>query len=468
MRNLKKSIGSLDAEAAAKLVAVTTDIAVLVDNDGIVRDYSIGSENLSRHSDFASWIGKPWIDTVTVESRPKIQQLLVDAGKKQPAPWRQVNHPTGGTNDLPVRYSAMRLGQNGGIVALGRELWAMSVLQQKLIETQQAMEREYARVRYAETRYRLLFQLSGEPVIIIDATTLRIVDANPAAVRMLGTSAKKVLGRSLEDFFNNAGSAALQGMLAAVRSNGSADAIRATLAGAKATYVVSASLFRQETTSQLLVRLIPESGAAKQTDRPQASAYLAKLVNDMPDAFVVTGLDLRILTVNKAFVELAQLTTLERAQGEHLERWLGRTSIDLGVLARSVLEQKSVRNFSTIVRGEQGIVEEVEISAIASQEADPPCLGFVIRPAARSTAEASDSQDRLPRTARQLTGLVGQVPLKTLVRETTDLIERLCIEAALQLVGDNRASAAEMLGLSRQSLYLKLRRYGLGDLQSEQ
>ena len=43
------------------------------------------------------------------------------------------------------------------------------------------------------------------------------------------------------------------------------------------------------------------------------------------------------------------------------------------------------------------------------------------------------------------------------------MIEQLCIEAALELTGDNRASAAEMLGLSRQSLYVKLRRYGLAD-----
>jgi DNA-binding NtrC family response regulator len=37
----------------------------------------------------------------------------------------------------------------------------------------------------------------------------------------------------------------------------------------------------------------------------------------------------------------------------------------------------------------------------------------------------------------------------------------MCIEAALQLTHDNRASAAEMLGLSRQSLYVKLRRFGM-------
>ena len=49
--------------------------------------------------------------------------------------------------------------------------------------------------------------------------------------------------------------------------------------------------------------------------------------------------------------------------------------------------------------------------------------------------------------------IVGKVPLRDLVRETTDIIERLCIEAALQINDNNRAGAADMLGLSRQSLW---------------
>jgi DNA-binding NtrC family response regulator len=68
----------------------------------------------------------------------------------------------------------------------------------------------------------------------------------------------------------------------------------------------------------------------------------------------------------------------------------------------------------------------------------------------------------------QLTELVGRVPLKDIVGETTELIEQLCIQAALELTRDNRASAAEMLGLSRQSLYVKLRRYNLGDLPQDE
>jgi DNA-binding NtrC family response regulator len=58
------------------------------------------------------------------------------------------------------------------------------------------------------------------------------------------------------------------------------------------------------------------------------------------------------------------------------------------------------------------------------------------------------------------------VPLRDLVRESTDMIEKLCIEAALELTNDNRASAAELLGLSRQSLYAKLHRYDLLDNDS--
>ena len=95
-----------------------------------------------------------------------------------------------------------------------------------------------------------------------------------------------------------------------------------------------------------------------------------------------------------------------------------------------------------------------------------PCFGFVIRSSAtRSAAKLRPAN--LARSVEQLTELVGRVSLKDLVRESSDLIEKLCIEAALELTGDNRASAAKMLGLSRQSLYVKLRRYGLGDLAPE-
>jgi DNA-binding NtrC family response regulator len=47
------------------------------------------------------------------------------------------------------------------------------------------------------------------------------------------------------------------------------------------------------------------------------------------------------------------------------------------------------------------------------------------------------------------------------VAATTDVVEKMCIETAVELTDNNRVAAAEMLGLSRQSLYVKLRKYGL-------
>jgi len=98
---------------------------------------------------------------------------------------------------------------------------------------------------------------------------------------------------------------------------------------------------------------------------------------------------------------------------------------------------------------------------------DDQCMGFAIRSVGPRASRGTLQPLTLPRSVEQLTELVGRVPLKDLVRDTTDVIERMCIEAALELTKDNRASATEMLGLSSQSLYSKLRRYGLGDLNSE-
>jgi DNA-binding NtrC family response regulator len=76
----------------------------------------------------------------------------------------------------------------------------------------------------------------------------------------------------------------------------------------------------------------------------------------------------------------------------------------------------------------------------------------------------------LTRAVEQLTGLVGRVSLPELLRDTVELVERHFIEAALELTHDNRTAAAEVLGLSRQSLYLKLRRHRLlpAEVENEQ
>ena len=463
----KNSLGDLDAEAAATLIAAAADVALIVDGDGVIRDVAFGSDELSREGYDGKWLGLPWADTVTVESRPKIEALLREATANSPTRSRQVNHPSPRGTDVPILYSAVPVGQGGRVVAVGRDLRAIAALQQRLVDAQQSMERDYWRLRHVETRYRLLFQMASEAVLIVDSTTQKVIEANPAAVQLLGESARRVVGRSFPEGFDAESTQSVQDLLAGVRAAGRADDVRARLADARREVIVSASLFRQENSTLFLVRLTPVQADATGAGVSKTKSRVLEVVQSAPDGFVVTDLEGRIVMANPAFVELAQLATEEQTQGESLERWLGRPGVDLNVLITNLRQHGSVRLYATTLRGEYGTTAEVEISAVSVPNGPQPCLGFTIRNIGRRLAPEPRGNRALPRSIEQLTELVGRVSLKDLVRESTDLIERLCIEAALELTHDNRASAAEMLGLSRQSLYVKLRRYGLGDLDSD-
>jgi DNA-binding NtrC family response regulator len=114
-----------------------------------------------------------------------------------------------------------------------------------------------------------------------------------------------------------------------------------------------------------------------------------------------------------------------------------------------------------VLRNRFGSEEEVEVSAVAASYREDVAYGFSVRNVARRLKATQRVREGLPSSPEQLTALVGRVPLRGIVRESIDLIEKLCIEAALEITDDNRASAAQMLGLSRQALYSKLRRFEL-------
>jgi transcriptional regulator PpsR len=461
-----KWLGTLDIEETAALIAAAADVALIVNGGGVIRDVAFGSEELSSEG-YAKWLGQPWADTVTVESRPKVEALLRDANAHAPPRWRHINHPSARGADVPMLYSAVQLGAEGRVMAVGRDLRAIAALQQRLVDAQQSMERDYWRLRHVETRYRLLFQMASEAVVIVDASNQKVVEANPAATQMLGEGGRRVVGRPFPEGFDADSTQAIQGLLSAVRGGGRSEEVRVRSSDGKREFLVSASVFRQENASLFLVRLSPLQANAASAIVPKSSSRVLKVVESAPDGFVVTDIEGRVLTANRAFIDLAQLATEEQARGESLDHWLGRPGVDLSVLIANLRQHGSVRLFATTLRGEQGSSADVEISAVSVRHGDQPCLGFTIRNVGRRLPAHARGGRGLPRSVEQLTELVGRVPLKDLVREATDLIERLCIEAALELTHDNRASAAEMLGLSRQSLYVKLRRYGLGDLASE-
>ena len=464
----QKSLGNLDAEAAATLIAAAADIALVIDDTGVIHDVAFNSEELARELEGErTWPGHRWEDTVTEETRPKVGAFLRDAATRQASRWRHLNQQSGSGAAVPILYSVIRIDDSDRLLAFGRDLRPLSQLQQRLVQAQQSMERDYSRLRHAETRYRLLFQMSAEAVLVLDAGSLTIVEANEAARRIVGGEADRPATRRFLELFDTAGQEAVQLLLAGVRAVGRADDAKAHLVEGGAEVSVSASLFRQDAGSLFLVRISSPGAEHEEAPLPKPQRKLLKAVEHAPDGFVVTTHEGRITIANAAFLDLAQLPSLELARQETLDRWLGRPGVDFDVMAATLRSRGSVRLFATVLRGEHGAIAEVEVSAVAVMNCGKPCYGFAIRdigPRLPPERPAAEPGRAMPRSVEQLTELIGRVPLKDLVREATDVIERLAIEAALELTGDNRASAAEMLGLSRQSLYVKLRRYGLGDL----
>jgi transcriptional regulator PpsR len=464
----KESLGDLGALSAAKLIAAATDVAVVVDRQGVVRDVAFNKEELSLELDgHGRWLGSKLVEIVTPDTRAKVNDMLADASTRASTNWRQVNHPSPRGEDIPVLYSAINIGREDRFLVVGRDLRPLAAMQQRLLNAQQSMERDYVRLRHAETRYRLLFQVSSESVMIVDAGTGIILDANPAALALMDESATQVLKSVFSNHFEADSARQVQTLLADVRATGRDGSIRVQLAKDHRECGVAASLFRQENASLFLVRLssramLPETSALK------ATAMLLGYFEAAPDGLVITQFEGRIVKANAAFVEMAQLGSAEQSRGELLDRWLGRAGVDFSVALANLRQNGSIKLFSTALRGEHGATADVEVSAVVLADGDDkPGFGFAIRNVEKRLSAAASSAHELPRSVAQLTELIGRVPLRDLVREATDVIEKLSIEAALELTGDNRASAAEMLGLSRQSLYVKLRRFGFDEPSGE-
>jgi transcriptional regulator PpsR len=386
--------------------------------------------------------------------------MLRTTKDQSPSRWRQVNLPVDQDSDIAVLYRVFNVEDSGQKIVMGKDLRALSTMQQELLDVQHTMEDDYARLYQAETRYRMLFQMSSEAILIIDAHGRNILEANPAASSFLDQPVKSLINKRFTKCFVEKSAEEIEGLLASVRATGKGADIKVRTR--KNSYALNATLLRQDDAALFLIHLKETDASAPQTAESASTSSVMDVIERSPDAFVVTDPDGRIMVANEAFMELCQVTSDLQIKNQPLENWLGRPGVDVGVLCKNMQQRGVVRQYSTQINPKFGAPIDVELSAVAALQSATPCFGFVIRRMLRRTKRAEVmAKQPLGRSLEQMTDLVGRVPLKDLVRETTDLIERLCIDAALKMTSNNRASAADMLGLSRQSLYVKLRRFGI-------
>ncbi len=437
---------------------VQPDVTLLMDMHGVIRRATLSGDTSEGVSD--EWVGRPWGETVDSAGSEKVRTMVEDARQSGFSAFRQVTHVLPSGRELPIEYTIVRLGRKSGLLAIGKSLQAVAELQSRLVAAQQAMERDYWKLREIEARYRLLFDASTEAVLLVKASDLTITEANPTAKRALGpTIGDAIQGHaSVLDAVAPADRDKLQAILTRVQDNGKTPGSLLRIGGAEESWIVRASLMTSQQGLFFLLQLSP-TGKVGDTSEGTDGDQFRRLVEGIPDSFVVIGCDGTVEAANQSFLEMIQVPSRPAIIGQHVGRWLGQPGADFNVLLSSMRSTGAVRLFPTLVRGELGTDTQVELSAGSMAGADGESIGIVIRDVGARLPPASD-RHRVFNGLSALTGQIGRKPLRKLVKDAVEELERHYIEASLAMTDGNRTAAAELLGLSRQSLYAKLSRYG--------
>lgn len=442
------------------------DVTLLMDADGVIQKATVSK--LVARENIQGWVGRRWEDTVGDVGGDKIRRMIEDAKTLGVSSFRQVSQLFPSGLEMPMEYTTVKLGARGGLMAVGKSLRAVAELQARLISTQQKMERDYWKLRDFESRYKHLLDVSDEPVLVLNAATMRIVEANPAAQQIFNHGEKRkddLANRDITADLTAQERSAFQSLLRVVRENGKAPAIVLHLGRSGQRWVTRASLMKADAGYQILVRLTPVGGAAMAaaSSEPQS---IEDLVENLPDGFVAVDQDGIIKFCNRAFCELVEVASKAQVMGQRLGRWMWRPGADIQILISNVRRHEAVRLFSTTIHREFGSEIDVEVSAAGSPLAKAETIALLVRDVSRRMSNADDSS-KLMSVLGPLTEQIGRTSLRNLLDETTGIVERHYIKAALDLAAGNRTAAAEMLGLSRQSLYTKLKRYHLEDDQGQ-
>lgn len=427
------------------------DVTLVLDMNGVIKDVTLSNDVSNEVVD--EWRGRPWIDTVADIGGGKVTRIVEDARESGVSAFRQVNQRFPSGLEIPMEYTTVRLGGKAGLIAIGRSLKAVAELQSRLISAQQAMEQDYWKLRDVETRYRTLFDASNEAVLLLSADSLRVIEANPAAIRALGLAR----GHDILPELSAEDRELFQAMLTRVRQNGRAPGTLLHLGPSRETWIARASLMTGEPGPMFMVQLAPAGGQPVQRHHAELTS-LDEFVDRLPDAFVVIDREGVIRRANRPFLDLVQVGAEGAILGGRLARWLSRPGADLGVLLANLNCHGSVRLFATGIQGELGGDTEVEISAAGTPAGRPAYIALLIRDVGRRLAPNGGTES-LQAALAAVIEQTGKTSLRTLVRDTIGLVERHYIDAALQITEGNRTAAAEVLGLSRQALYKKLAQY---------
>ena len=329
------------------------------------------------------------------------------------------------------------------------------------------MERDYWKLREIETRYRLVFDASNEAVMIVSAANLRIVEANRTAVEALNSSRRRnedLAGRELLHDVAAEDRDAVREMLARIRERGKALSILVHLGADAKPWMLRGSLMTAEPGHVFLLQFTPATGPSAPLEKGEHST-VEQLIDHLPDGFVALDDAGIIRHANQAFLDLVQLGSKGSAIGESLGRWLWQPGADLNALLANIQRHKTVRLFTTSIRGELGHRDRGRDFRRDREgnRARSVCCFATCPVACRPASESDFLRTALGSMSEQ----IGKSSLRNLVKNTVSIVEQHYVKQALELAGgqpdgDSRTTGIEPAEPLCKAQSLRPRRQGVG------
>ena len=448
-----------------QIIATASDIALILSADEVIRSVLVNPHHRSFGS-LNQWEGRALRQVLTVESIAKFGARLLELTAQGGTRAVELNHIDDQSLEFPVRYALHRFAGDGTILMLGRDLRPIAEMQQQLVKAQLALERDYEAQREIDTRYRVLMETTRDAIIVVSMTTGRIVDLNLAAAVLLGGSRQDMVGAAIAQEFEGRRRGEFLESMASLAIADSSSPLELQARRSHKRLLVVPTVFRAAGERLLMCRL--ELADVGDAQRDELTENLFGLFHEGADSVVFADMDGMIRSANEAFLNLTDSANLAAVKGRSFGEFLARGAVDLRVLSDNARRVGQMRMYGTKVNAAYGGQISVEISATYLNDRPQPFFVFVVRDTSRAEALRRPGLNVTEDGGRSIMELVGSSTLKDIVAETTDVVEKMCIETAVELTRNNRVAAAEMLGLSRQSLYVKLRKYGLVGNEGDQ
>ena len=452
----------LDEPCMPSVLLSAADVCIILDDTGAILS-AASRHGLDMEGEIATWVGRKLADLLDEASKPKLQARLEQlAGQSTDKPkWAELFHRRQNGQSVPIRYALHRMRKPGHVLMLGHDQRPTIEMQQMLLNAQIALEHDHEAQREIDTRYRLLMDFTQDAIALISLSSGRVVDINHGAAAMLGQARADCIDRPLAEHFTNLTAEGLTAAFEAPLTPGSEVVIDVEITETQRKAQIAGKRFRASGEQLAILRLTdPDRGSVGDS---RLVSNLRQLFNRGSDAIVFTDRDGNILAASETFLNLTDAPEASSVKGRSLSDFLARGVADLRLLLDNARRAGQLRMYATKLNTDFGAQVGVEVSATWLDDDFDPVLALVIRNTATAASLRSETGGGGAQEGNMqgVIELVGSSTLKDIVAETTDVIEKICIETALELSRNNRVATAEMLGLSRQSLYVKLRKYGL-------